>query len=157
MDGDFLLDRRSFVRIGTLALAAIVGGARSLGAAGPDELTDEVKKVLAQHFGMRTIVPGHVTLDVPDVAPDSREVPIFIEVDLPMAPDNYVKAIHVLVDHNPDIYLAAFDLTPDLGSAAIDTRIKMRRSSHVRVIAETSAGELWSASRMVYTTLNGCV
>ena len=40
---------------------------------------------------------------------------------------------------------------------AVDTRIKMRRSSHVRIIAETSKGELWTTSRFVYTSLNGCV
>ena len=43
------------------------------------------------------------------------------------------------------------------GAATLDTRIKMRRSSHVRIIAETSKGELWSTSRFVYTSLNGCV
>jgi hypothetical protein len=33
----------------------------------------------------------------------------------------------------------------------------MRRSSHIRIIAETSKGELWTTSRFVYTSLNGCV
>jgi hypothetical protein len=33
----------------------------------------------------------------------------------------------------------------------------MRRSSHVRAIAEMNTGELWSAAKFVYTTLNGCV
>jgi sulfur-oxidizing protein SoxY len=162
------LSRRSFVRSGALALAALVTGANGLRAEGApalrphashadDEPSAEVKRVFQQRFGSRPIKKGHVQLDIPEVAPDSREVPLFVETDLPMTPDNYVKAFHIIVDHNPDIYLAGFGLSPAMGSASIDTRIKMRRSSYVRVIAETSRGELWSASSMVYTTLNGCV
>ncbi|HEX6537450.1 MAG TPA: thiosulfate oxidation carrier protein SoxY [Gemmatimonadaceae bacterium] len=155
--------RRTFVRAGALALAGIVLGTRTgLGAAppadaGPDDLPEPVKKVLRERFGDRTPKSGHVQLDVPEVAPDSREVPVFIETDLPVDAERWVKGIHIIVDHNPDIYLAGFTLSRALGAASIDTRIKMRRSSHVRAIVETSTGELWAASRFVYTTLNGCV
>ena len=162
------LSRRSFVRSGALALAALMTGAsvlraehsrapRRLASPSDDDPSEEVKRVFKQRFGDRPIKKGHVQLDVPEIAPDSREVPVFVDTDLPMKPDDYVKAIHIIVDHNPDIYLAGFGLSPAMGSASIDTRIKMRRSSYVRAIAETSRGELWSAATMVYTTLNGCV
>jgi len=155
--------RRSFLRAALLGAAALALSGRDLLAAqgahgGPgDDMPDAAKKVLREHFGARSIKDGHVSLDLPEVAPDSREVPIFIETDLPMDPDHYVKAIHLVVDHNPDIYVAGFELTPALGKASIDTRIKMRRSSQVRAIVETSRGELWWAHKLVYTTLNGCV
>ena len=160
------LSRRDFVAAGALALAGLVAGARAAGAApapprtgpGPgDDFPDAAKKVIREHFGDRPIRDGHVSLDLPEVAPDSREVPVFIESDLPMEPDHYVKAIHVIVDHNPDIYLAGFTLSPALGRASIDTRIKMRRSSQVRAIVEMNTGELWWAHKLVYTSLNGCV
>jgi sulfur-oxidizing protein SoxY len=156
------LSRRTFLKSSALAVAALAAWSTRAAAApffaGPaDEPDDDVKKVLSEKFGTRVIREGHVTLDVPDVAPDSREVPLLIESDLPMSPDNYVKGIHIIVDHNPDIYLAGFSFTAAIGAATLDTRIKMRRSSHVRVIAETSKGELWSTSRFVYTSLNGCV
>ena len=158
------LSRRSFLHAAGVALGALAIGERAAAAvplsagAGPeDEPGPEVVKVLRAHFGDRAIRPGHVSLDVPEVAPDSREVPVLIESDLPMTPDAYVKGVHVIVDHNPDIYLAGFTLTPAIGAATIDTRIKMRRSSPVRVIVETSSGELWSTHKFVYTTLNGCV
>ena len=168
MTDDRNFSRRSFIRSGALALAALATGTpalraerapapRHLASHTDDEPSAEVKRVLQQRFGDRPIKKGHVQLDVPEVAPDSREVPVFVEADLPTTPDHYVKAFHIIVDHNPDIYLAGFGLSPAMGSASIDTRIKMRRSSYVRVIAETSRGELWSASTMVYTTLNGCV
>jgi sulfur-oxidizing protein SoxY len=154
--------RRTFLKASALAAVAIATAGGVAVAApllgGPDsEPDEEVKKVLREKFGARQIREGHITLDVPDVAPDSREVPLLIESDLPMTPDNYVKGIHIVVDHNPDIYLAGFDFTAAIGAATLDTRIKMRRSSQVRVIAETSRGELWTTSRFVFTSLNGCV
>lgn len=165
MPNDDPLSRRDFVTAGLLALAGLAGGARLAAAAprhrtgpGPgDDFPEAAKKVIREHFGDRPIRDGHVSLDLPEVAPDSREVPVFIESDLPMEPDHYVKAIHLIVDHNPDIYLAGFTLSPALGHASIDTRIKMRRSSQVRAIIETNTGELWWAHKLVYTTLNGCV
>lgn len=160
MDDRKSTDRRSFLRAAFLSVAALSLSARELFgvARGPgDDMPDAAKKVLREHFGARTINDGHVSLDLPEVAPDSREVPIFIETDLPMDAEHYVKAIHLIVDHNPDIYVAGFELTPALGKASIDTRIKMRRSSQVRAIVETNTGELWWAHKLVYTTLNGCV
>ena len=82
-------------------------------------------------------------------------VPVFIETDLPMRPDDYVKTIHLLVDKNPDIYLARFELSPALGASSIDTRIKMRATSYVRAIAETSRGELWSRGEEGLSEANG--
>lgn len=156
------LSRRTFLKSSALAVAALAATATGAAAApllaGPgNEPDDDVKKVLREKFGTRTIREGHVTLDVPDVAPDSREVPLLIESDLPMTPDDFVKGFHIVVDHNPDIYLAGFDFSSAIGAATLDTRIKMRRSSHVRIIAETSKGELWTTSKFVYTSLNGCV
>ena len=156
------LSRRTFLKSSALAVAALAatgtGAAASPLLSGPgNEPGDDVKKVLRERFGARQIREGHITLDIPDVAPDSREVPLLIESDLPMTPDNFVKGIHIVVDHNPDIYLAGFEFTAAIGAATLDTRIKMRRSSQVRIIAETSKGELWTTSRFVYTSLNGCV
>ena len=159
--------RRSFLRasaraLGALAAARTLLAPGALGAttaatdADDDELPEAVKQVLQLRFGGRALRKGHVQLDVPENAPDGRSVPVFIETDLPMAPDNYVKALHLVVDHNPDIYLAGFQFSPALGEASIDTRIKMRRTSYVRAIAETSRGELWSAATKVWVTLNGC-
>ncbi len=159
--------RRSFLGRSALGLAAVALG-RELGAPGSltaqveprwvpdDEPGEPVKKVLRERFGDRPLKKGHVQLDVPVDAPDGRVVPVFLETDLPMEPGNYVKALHLLVDHNPDIYLAGYRFTPALGAATIDTRIKMRRTSYVRAIAETSRGELWYAATKVYVGLNGC-
>ena len=168
MAADAGFPRRTFLRTSARTLAALlaaraVGGPRALRASVPvadraddDELIEAVKKVFEVRFGNRPIRKGHVQLDVPENAPDGRSVPVFIETDLPMSDGEYVKAFHLIVDHNPDIYLAGFHLTPGLGEASIDTRIKMRRTSYVRAIAETSRGEVWYAASKVFVTLNGC-
>ena len=105
--------RRSFLHASGLAFLALA--ARRLAALVRPRLVDEVpwkvQQVLKQLFGDRQIQAGHVQLDVPTVAADGRVVPVMIESDLPMSADHYVKAVHLLVDNNPDIHLAEFRLT----------------------------------------------
>ena len=158
--------RRSFLRICALAGMGLLGtngllegqAAGVLGSAGPDpEIPNEqVARILKDLFGDRPIGKGHISLDMPAVAEDGRIVPVIIESDLPMTPDHYVKAVHLIVDHNPDPHLAAYHLTPALGSVALQTRIKMKRTTWVRAILETSTGEVWAAYAHVNVSLNGC-
>ena len=150
--------RRSFLRASCLAFFALAVR-RLAGLEQPRPLDDvpwKVQQVLKQLFGDRPVQAGHVQLDVPTVAADGRVVPVMIESDLPMATDRYVKAVHLLVDNNPDIHLAEFRLTPQIGQAFISTRIKMRMTSPVRAIVETSDGALWGAAADVRVTVNGC-
>jgi len=150
--------RRSFLRASCLAFFALAVR-RLAGLEQPRPLDDvpwKVQQVLKQLFGDRPVQAGHVQLDVPTVAADGRVVPVMIESDLPMAADRYVKAVHLLVDNNPDIHLAEFRLTPQIGQAFISTRIKMRMTSPVRAIVETSDGALWGAAADVRVTVNGC-
>ncbi len=150
--------RRSFLH--AFGLASFALAVRRLTALGRPRSLDgvpwKVQQVLKQLFGDRQVQDGHVQLDVPTVAADGRVVPVMIESDLPMATDRYVKAVHVLVDNNPDIHLAEFRLTPQIGQAFISTRIKMRMTSPVRAIVETSDGALWGAAADVRVTVNGC-
>jgi sulfur-oxidizing protein SoxY len=160
--------RRSFLRTCALAGMGLLGAngllqgqlsaAGVLGSAGPDpEVPNEqVARILKDLFGDRPIGKGHISLDMPAVAEDGRIVPVIIESDLPMTSDHYVKAVHLIVDHNPDPHLAAYHLTPALGSVAIQTRIKMKRTTWVRAILETSTGEVWAAYAHVNVSLNGC-
>ena len=157
-------DRRAFFR--ALALAATgplaLRSERLLAATGlssfddPEVPNEEVSRILKQLFGNRPIRRGHVALDMPVVAEDGRVVPVIIESDLPMRADQYVKGVHLIVDHNPDPHLAAFHLTPALGAVSISTRIKMKRSTWVRALLETSTGDVWAAYSRVLVTLNGC-
>ena len=158
--------RRSFLRGALLAATGLVGSgsvARSgqlladwAGDPDPEVPNEEVARILREISAGKPIRRGHVSLDMPVVAEDGRIVPVIIESDLPMTPERYVKSIHLIVDHNPDAHLAAFHLSPAIGSVSISTRIKMKRTTWVRALARTSDGEIWAAYTRVQVTLNGC-
>ncbi len=122
----------------------------------PEVPNEEIARILNKISGGRPIRKGHVSLDMPLVAEDGRVVPVIIETDLPMTSEKYVKAVHLVVDHNPDAHLAAFHLTPAIGAVSISTRIKMKRTTWVRAIVETSTGEVWADYSRVRVSLNGC-
>ena len=160
--------RRTFLRTAALAATGLLGsgaldrGERLLAAvsgAGPDdpEVPNEiVAKILQDISRGRPITRGHLSLDMPLVAEDGRIVPVIIESDLPMTSEQYVKAVHLIVDHNPDPHLAAYHLSPAIGSVALQTRIKMKRTTWVRAILETSTGDVWADYAHVNVSLNGC-
>ena len=168
MPGTPELPRRSFLQTLALASAGLMGAAAAARSGrlfglvrpgGPDDPeipNEEVARIYRERFGGRTITHAHVQLDMPAVAEDGRVVPVIIESDLPMTAEQYVKGIHLIVDHNPDAHLAGFYLTPAVGQVSISTRIKMKRSTWVRAILETNTGELWADYAKVLVTLNGC-
>jgi sulfur-oxidizing protein SoxY len=164
-------NRRDFVRAASLVAVGLAGASgvsaseRLLavtavtGLRDPEVPNEEIARILKELFGSRPIRSGDkskMALDMPAVAEDGRVVPVIIESNLPMTPENYVKAVHLIVDHNPDPHLAAFHLTPALGTVSIQTRIKMKRTTWVRAILETSTGEVWADYARVNVTLNGC-
>ena len=156
--------RRSFLRacavaaVGMFVSSTVVDRllAATPGPEDPDVPNEEVARILQQISGGRPIQRGHVSLDMPVVAEDGRVVPVMIETDLPQTAERYVKAVHLIVDHNPDPHLAAFHLTPAIGAASITTRIKMKRTTWVRAIVETNTGEMWADYSTVRVSLNGC-
>jgi sulfur-oxidizing protein SoxY len=130
-----------------------------LAATGPEDPevpNEEIARILDKISGGRPIRRAHVSLDMPLVAEDGRVVPVIIETDLPMTAQEYVRAVHLIVDHNPDPHLAAFHLTPALGKVSISTRIKMKRTTWVRAVLQTSSGDVWADYARVLVTLNGC-
>ncbi|MEP7175335.1 MAG: thiosulfate oxidation carrier protein SoxY [Gemmatimonadales bacterium] len=165
-----MASRRSFLRRCAIAGAGLLGSgalfpghrlrawavAPTVEPADPEVPNEKVAQILKDLFGDRPIRRGHVTLDMPLVAEDGRIVPVIIESDLPMTAGQYVKAVHLIVDYNPDPHLAAYHLTPAIGSVALQSRIKMKRTTWVRAIVETSTGEVWADYARVNVSLNGC-
>jgi sulfur-oxidizing protein SoxY len=60
-----------------------------------------------------------------------------------------------VVDKNPSPVAAVLDLTPELGQADFETRLRVDEYSHVRVVSELSDGSLHTDSRYVKTS-GGC-
>lgn len=98
---------------------------------------------------------GKVSLFVPLRAAFGASVPVKITSGIPQTPELYVKRIYILVDKNPSAIAAVLDLTPEMGQADFETRIRVDEYGHIRIVSELSNGELHMASRYVKVS-GGC-
>jgi sulfur-oxidizing protein SoxY len=96
-----------------------------------------------------------VQLVAPLRAAYGASVPIKVVSKLPQRPDLYVKRVYLFVDKNPSPLAAVIDLTPVIGQADFEMRLRVDEYSHVRVVSELSNGELHTDSRYVKTS-GGC-
>ena len=83
------LTRRQVMTLGASGLVATLTPLSAI--AEPEDMRAAQK----QMFGDRTIREGRVTLALPPIAENGYSVPIEINVDSPMTPDDYVKTITV--------------------------------------------------------------
>ena len=156
---ELALTRRTFIKSAGVAGAMFLmaGALPSLvrpALAAPRE--ENISAVLKRLFGNRKVIMSHVTINAPIIAENGAVVPVTVISDLPMEKNNYVKKINVLVDGNPQPYVAGISLTPANGKAEFALRIKMRKTSNVRAIIETSSGKLYGAIKPVKVTIGGC-
>ena len=100
---------------------------------------------------------GKVTLDVPPIVENGNTVPLTVSVESPMTADDYVKAIHVFNEKNPQPHVFNAWLSPGNGKAVVGTRIKLADTQKIVAIAETSKGEFWTASAEVIVTIAACI
>lgn len=91
-----------------------------------------------------------VTLQAPDMAENGAAVPVTLSVAV-----NGVKSLLLLVEKNPHLLAAAFELSDAL-EPAFTTRIKLQQSSNVFGVALLHDGRTLFARREVKVTLGGC-
>ena len=111
-----------------------------------------------QLFGARPIASGAdsvMQLVVPLRAAYGASVPVKIITRVPQTPERYLKRLTLLVDKNPSPIAATLDLTPALGQADFETRLRVDEYSHLRVIGELDNGALHMDSRYVKVS-GGC-
>jgi sulfur-oxidizing protein SoxY len=116
------------------------------------------QKVRASLFQSRPIAVATeevVSLDVPARAEDAAIVPISIKTRLQQTAARHIDKIYLIIDNNPSPISAIFQFTPLSGRADIETRVRIDDYTHVRVIAETSDGELHMTTRFVKAA-GGC-
>jgi sulfur-oxidizing protein SoxY len=122
-------------------------------AATPETMAAAIKQVT----GDAALRPGRVTLDIPPLVENGNTVPLTVSVESPMTEADFIKAIHVFNEKNPQPHVFDARLGPQNGKAAISTRIKLGDSQKIVAIAETSKGEFFSASADVIVTLAACL
>jgi sulfur-oxidizing protein SoxY len=143
--------RRGFMR--TAALAGIVAAlAPRMAVADEKAVAAEMKRL----FGDKAIGQGRITLDVPQIAENGLVVPISVDVESPMTPDDHVKTVHVFADGNPLPGICTYRFTPDCGKASAATRMRLAQTQNIIVVAEMSNGQLFSQKAEVKVTIGGC-
>jgi len=140
--------------------ALLAGGLAALGAAvpGPAEaVPGQMEAAIRNAIGTPTIRKGRVMLDLPPLVENGNTVPMTVSVDSPMTPDNYVKAIHVFNEKNPQPNVISVRLGARSGRAAIATRVRLADTQKITAIAEMSDGTFWSDTQEVIVTLAACL
>jgi sulfur-oxidizing protein SoxY len=141
--------------------AAALAGSLGLGVsltlkpatATPATMQAALKKVV----GEAPLQKGKVKLDVPPLVENGNVVPVTVAVDSPMTPTDYVKAIHIFNEKNPQPNVIGAHLGPRAGRATISTRIRLADTQNLTAVAELSDGSFWTDSVQVIVTLAACV
>jgi len=157
--------RTTLRRRALLALPLAVAGGRAAAAVGGlptktahDDSSPEWEQLRERLFQRRPITTGaaaQVQLTVPLRAAYGASVPVKIVSKLPQGPSLHVKRLWLLVDKNPSPLAALLDITPEVGQADFETRLRVDEYSHVRVVTELSDGSLHGDSRYCKTS-GGC-
>ncbi len=157
---------RPTIRRRTLLAAGVLGPLHGIALAAPGGLptnvghgdsSPEFDRLRETMWGRRPIAAtgSVVQLAAPTRAAFGASVPVKVSARMPQTPTLYVRRLVLVVDKNPAPVAAVLDLTPDLGQADIEARVRVDEYSHVRVVAELSYGELHMDSRYVKTS-GGC-
>jgi sulfur-oxidizing protein SoxY len=154
MHGETDSTRRQFL--------GLAGGATVLGAvpivtlrpaeATPAMLASAIRNVT----GGAAVKTGKIKLDVPPLVENGNTVPMTVSVASPMAPEDFVRSIHVFNEKNPQPNVGNFYFGPNAGRAQVSTRIRLADSQKVVAIARLSDGSFWSTSVDVVVTLAAC-
>ena len=139
-----------FFVLATLALSACPLAARAQAVADPWPALQQ------SYFPGKKLEPApfiHVT--APARAASGDQVPFGFSIDHPMAANNYIKSVTVLVDANPVPLTAVFHFKPESGKAEMSTRIRFDTDSPVHVVAESNDGKLY-VSTVTVKASGGC-
>lgn len=145
------LTRRSTLTAGALAAFTSLLGAR-LAFADEKAVMAEIKKL----YGDKPMGEGKIKLDVPEIAENGLVVPVNVEVESPMTEADYVKAVHIYADGNPQPGIVSYSFTPACGKASAATRMRLAQTQNIVCVAEMSNGALHMAKANVKVTIGGC-
>ena len=145
------LTRRSTITAGAIAAFASLLGSR-LAFADEQAVMAEIKKL----YGDKAMAEGKIKLDVPEIAENGLVVPVNIEVDSPMTDADYVKAVHIYADGNPQPGIVTYSFTPACGKASAATRMRLAQTQNIVCVAEMSNGALHMAKANIKVTIGGC-
>jgi sulfur-oxidizing protein SoxY len=116
----------------------------------------DMEAAIRAFTGTAPISYGKVELVLPALVENGNSVPLTVNVAHWMEPNDYVKAIAIFNEKNPQPNVATFHLTPRAGRATVSTRIRLGDSQKITAIAQLSDGSFWSDEAEVIVTLPAC-
>jgi sulfur-oxidizing protein SoxY len=137
--------------------AAFAGGLLLVSVRASNATPASMRAAIRNVLGDVEIGKGKVSLDIPSLVENGNAVPMTVAVESPMTAANYVKAIHVFNEKNPQPNVIGIHLGPRAGKASVSTRIRLADSQRVVAIAQMSDGSVWSDEVNVIVTLAACV
>ncbi|MGL4728165.1 MAG: thiosulfate oxidation carrier protein SoxY [Bosea sp. (in: a-proteobacteria)] len=146
------LTRRALIAVPALVLST-AAGAQGMSSSSSERFEAAERSLLKG----RQPLAGKVMIDMPPLSENGNSIELSIRVESPMTRDDHVAAIHVLAQKNPFPHVATFTLTPRSGRAEVATRIRAGESQSIIVVAETSQGLVYRATRDVIVILGACV
>lgn len=138
------ITRRRFVAsaasAGLMLHLAPLMAAETAGTSQVGEMVDETAWQAIREFLFqdRAIDEGNpiAMISAPYRAQNGADVSVQIAPKTPQTEAGYIKKHYLVVDENPSPVVGQFALSPKNGSAAISTRIRVDKYTHVRVISE---------------------
>lgn len=122
-------------------------------AATPQAMAAAIRQVA----GEAEVKPGKIKLDLPPLVENGNSVATTVRVESPMMATDYVKAIHIFTEKNPQPNVISVKLGPRSGKAEFQTRIRLADTQQVVAICEMSDGTFWSDKVDVILTLSACL
>ena len=141
--------RQAMHWLGAAGFGAMVS---KIALAGTDEVAARINEITGGAEGDNALI----ILDLPEIAENGNAVKVAFDIDSPMTEENYVKAVHILADGNPEPEVATFNFSPAMGACYATTRMRLSKTQKVYVVAAFSDGSYGSASATVKVTIGGC-
>jgi len=148
------MKRRSFL---TLTLAAAAPALAQQPAQTRFQPAQDIGPLVAQLTKGAAIEQGGIEVQLPQIAENGNSVPMHVKVDHPMAPADFVSAVHIIAERNPRPLVASFHLRPEAGGAEISTRVRLAGTQKVTVLAGMSDGKFRMTQADVLVTSAACL
>ena len=140
-----------------LAGMAATGAAALVRVAPAHATPATMKAAIRRVVGEAEVKKGKVHIDIPALVENGNAVSLVVQVDSPMTETDYVKAMHVFNELNPQPNVISAYLGPRAGFAKVTTRFRLADTQTVVAIAEMSDGSFWSGSADVVVTIPACL
>ena len=150
------MERRKFLNMGLVAVAAAVVPATSLHAVNFRETKPkawEAEKsvdAIKEMFGDGKLIPtDKIKMVAPKLAENGGSIPITLKSDLD------IETLAFFQDANPRSATVVFTV-PEGQKVNYSFRIKMRQTAYVTVVAKTRDGKLHTLNKEIDVSIGGC-